>query len=514
MLRSAAVTEGPTFSPWEEAAGIAFTVQQPVTNMIVQNRTWGTVQDYESAAYFKVEPDLARSWEQSQDGLTWTFRFQEGVMWSDGAPFTCADAKWALDAIRTGEGLQRSPRAVHFSAVQEIACPDDLTMVINLVRPKPALLEMVAMGYNMVFPSHIYANNTEALRQEPAKAGTGPFTLQEWVPGEKYTFVRKEDYWNKPFPYLDGIEVPILGAQAQLTAMRAGRLDLGRTGFTWSSAQAEQLQRECADCQFFKPHSALSISNVIYVNHERAPWNTPAVKDALSLAVDRLKAVQVLAQGWGEPPRAGGVFFPGTYWAMPYERVKTVPGYDLENPEANKQRARDLLAQAGYQPGELTLTLGWWQSGGASAPVSITEDLEAVGFSVTLEETETARAYEKLTNADFDVRIHGHFLGSNDPDVMFYEHFYTGSDRNYGRYSNPEVDRMIDEMSVTLDPEERRSKAWDVAEIVLRDQAKIFSYHGVSQPILGARVRGVMPGDAAISTYGPWHRQEHTWLVE
>jgi ABC-type transport system substrate-binding protein len=502
-------TEGPTFSTWEEAAGISAPVGNAVTNQILQMQSWGSVEEYERGDHYIPRSDLAQSWEQSSDGLQWTFRFYPGVTFSDGEPFTCEDAKWSLDSIRTGTGLRRSPRAVHLKGIESITCPDDLTMVINMDRPRPSLPTMIAIPRNVVYPAHKYANDTDKLRDEPP-IGTGPFVLKEWVPGEKYVFEKRQDYWNKPFPYLDGMEVQILSRTSEFAAIRSGRIHLGQYGYT--GAQAELLLGECADCTVFPP-LVDSAFRPVHVNHERPPWNTPEIKDAISLAIDRTKVVNVAWEGWGEEPRSG-VYNPGGPFAMPYERFKEIPGYNMEDPEGNKRRARELLAQAGYQPGELEMKLNFWVVTGQPLVPVLVEDLESVGFKVTPEILESARNYDILSSGGFDVHVHPVSTWTADPDTTLYEHYYTGSDRNYGRYSRPDVDRLIDEMSATLDFEERRQKAWQIGEILMRDQAKIILGYTVNQPIFRKEIRGLMPGTWNNSLHGPWMRHEHLWLAE
>lgn len=512
VLTLSTTTEGPTRNPWEEAAGNSFQLSHPLTNQIVQFQTWGTVAEYERGAYWNIQPDLAKSWEQSSDGMKWTIKFRDGVKWSDGTPFTCADAKFTLDSIRTGQDLRRSPRAIHLLPIKDIQCADALTMAINMKRPKPGLIEMIAMPYNVVWPAK-YAGKMDTVRDTVDRAGTGPFTLKESVPGEKHTFVRKADYWDKPFPYLDGIEVRILSTQALVSGMRAGRINLGTFGT--NGATAENLIKECDLCQAWPRNVNVSIAGVIHVNHQRAPWNTPEVKEAISLAYDRARYNQVNNVGWGLMPVCGP-FHPGTQWCPEswQKRVAQIPGYDFSDPAKNKEKARALLTKAGYKPGELTINFRWWQSGNAGAPVSIKEDLDAIGITATLEELQTTRAYDSLSAGEFNVQFHGFFIAGTDADVPLYEHFYTGSDRNYGRYSNPQVDRLIDEMSQTVDPELRRQRAWDAAEIILRDQAKIIGQYGVYAPIFSKKVRGIMPAPLTLNSYGNNNRHDHTWLTE
>ena len=507
--------EGPTFSSWEEAAGVAFGQGHPIHNMIAQPRTWGTVEEYENLVFFEIHPDLASSWEVSADGLEWIFKLRDGVEWSDGTPFTCADVKWSFDTIRTGDGLNRSPRALAFNTVkgdldEGFVCADDLTLVVNHDRPKAAFLEVISMPYHYMRPKHIYENNTDLMREAPAEVGTGPFRLAEWLPGESYTFERNEDYWDQPFPYLDGIHYAFGTNTSIDAATRAGRIHINNGA---NGGRADTLLRECEQCFFFA-RSTWSGFSAVMTHHQRAPWNTPEIKDAISYAMDRALIGQVAADGWMEPPTAGP-FYPGGAFDIPDDIMASIPGYDFSDPEGNKDKARALLAGAGYEPGELTLPLTVWNvSSIAANAVVVQEELESVGFVVEQDLLETARAYQAWSDGDFDVGIHGFWVAGLDPDIVLYEHFYTGSDRNYNRYSIAETDRLIDEMSGTVDPELRKQRAWDVGEIILRDHGKHLL--GNSSRITGIQpeVGGYMSALNYLVGYGPFFRYQHVYKTD
>ncbi|MBI4236432.1 MAG: hypothetical protein HY688_03640, partial [Chloroflexi bacterium] len=119
-----------------------------------------------------------------------------------------------------------------------------------------------------------------------------------------------------------------------------------------------------------------------------------------------------------------------------------------------------------------------------------------------------------MSSGDFEVGLHSFWIGGIDPDMTLYEHFYTGSDRNYGRYSNPEVDKLIDKQSATLDKEERRKIAWDAIEMAWRTGAKQLLSTTMYQPIVGGRMRGYMPAPNYIVGYGSPLRFQHVWLTE
>ena len=140
--------EGPSNSIWEEAAGSGFFTMQPLHSSLIRPQSWGTLEDYQNNAFFNFHPDLAESWQGSEDGKTWTFKLRDGLEWSDGTALTSADVAWSYNTIITGECLNRSPRAVQFLAVDNITTPDDVTVVFNLKHAKAAILEVIGMPYH------------------------------------------------------------------------------------------------------------------------------------------------------------------------------------------------------------------------------------------------------------------------------------------------------------------------------------------------------------------------------
>ncbi len=506
----ATTSEGPTFSNWEEAAGSAPHYGHPVGNMLVSKQDWGDKENFINGDYWNIVPDLGTDWEQATDGLSWTFNLRDGINFSDGVQFTCADIEWMYDTLRTGDGLLRNPRSAHFAVLNDVTCADDLTAVFHLDRPKPSLLEVIGLPYHVVKPSHLYAEDTNKMREEPP-IGTGPFVVADWIPGEKMVMERKDGYWDEPFPYLDNIEILILNNQAQVAGLRSGRIHIGGSAGGWNGANANTLLRECDVCQKWASavHPGMMFS--VIPNFNREPWNTQPVRDAISLAIDRNRLIKLGYNDW-IAPGTGGPFLPGSYFALPEDRLKAITGHDYSDPEANKERARQILADAGYEPGELQATLVYAPFYGVYAP-TVLEDLNDVGISVESGETETGNYYTRMNAGDFDLGGHAGWIGGFDPDFILYEYFYSGSGRNYGQYANPELDRLIDAQSIELDPEQRRELAWQAGEIVLRDQVRTMGGFQLAIPVFSDRVAGVMPTIPSQS-YGNFYRHAHTYLLE
>jgi peptide/nickel transport system substrate-binding protein len=480
--------EGPTYNSWGEKSNLWSELGQPMTNNLIRTRSWGDFVDFENAAYLEFHPSLAASWEQAPDGLSWTFKLQDGAVFSTGEPFTCEDAKWSLDTVRTAEGITRSVLQTQFIAVTSITCADPTTLIVNLSQPKGAMLELLASPHIvMLSKGHYFPDNMEEIDTKPS-VGTGPYLLTKTILAETYELERNPNYWDQPFPYLDGIKLQYLAKTAIPTAMRAGRVQWGELSSVFGGGAHDTLTLECRTCVIWPKGFGIGISPSLMVNHLQAPWNTPEIKDAISLAFDRQK----LADLQGKSVPFAGPFFPGSFWQFPADRLIEIPGYDFGNPEANKARARELLQSAGYAPGELVIPLDIGVYNFSDAPVII-EDLEAVGFTVESQQFEVGRTYEKLGAGDFEVMLAGFAGGGVDPDFMLYEFHYTGSDRNYGRWTNMEYDRLVDEQSVTVDPDARRAMVWDAAEIALREHAMMYGGTGLKGAIHDSSVLGWMP---------------------
>ncbi|MBI4235789.1 MAG: hypothetical protein HY688_00320 [Chloroflexi bacterium] len=494
-----------SFNPWEESI---FTGTDPVTNNLIQMKGWGNRDD---PGFMGLTPSLAQSWEWSKDGLSLTVRLVDGAKWHDGQPFTCADAKWSIDTIRTGKGLGRSPRAIQFRAIREIECPDPLTMVIRLNRAQPSVLTVLAGGMNPVWPKHLYEKDPSVIKTTNP-VGTGPFRFVQYLPGEKVVYARNPDYWNKPYPYLDGIEYLNVGTPASsYAAIRAGRSHADSSPSYMSGAGVVTLSKECQVCQVWPDHQNANFMG-LHVNHQRPPWSTKDMKDALSYAIDRKKVSQLGFDGWLYP--GGSVVWPGlTQWSLESEPwLKQVPGYNVEDAAGNREKAKALLQKMGYKPGDLKLTIPTWNTAGVlPSMVSVQEDLKAVGIEATITLLETAKGYEVIGAGDFDVMPWSMGISTFDPDGTFYEHYYTGSDRNYGRYSNPETDRLIDQQSQTMDPVQRKKLISQAAEILMKDHAKFVLGWYLGRSVASKDIKNWAPTNCALCDYGL--RFERVWLA-
>ncbi len=165
---------------------------------------------------FKPVPDLAKSWTISDDGLTYTFRLNEGVKWHDGTPFSSADVKFTIDDVI----LPLHTRAgTYKSVIDRVETPDANTVVIRLKQPFGPLMN--ALGYDfLILPQHLYEGTDIKANPYNAKpVGTGPFKFAEWKKGSYVILEKNKDYFVKGIPYLDRLvfqEIPDVRGAAVL----------------------------------------------------------------------------------------------------------------------------------------------------------------------------------------------------------------------------------------------------------------------------------------------------------
>ncbi len=503
-----------TFSTWEDSEGASFVMMHPLHNLLLQPRTWGNTDDYQRHSFLELHPDLALGWEVSGDGLAVTVNLRTDVSWTDGAPLTCADVAWTYNSIRTGRGLIRSPRSVYLGSVRQVLCQDDYTVQFLLNEPQAAIIDALALPHNIIRPSHIYANDTAAMRDRLPSVTTGPFTVSEHVPGESITYRRNDNYWDQPFPFLSRLQFVILAESALATGLRSGTIDVGKpSGYAYE--EAETLERECENCQVWPRTVAMGNTHHIILNHTREPWNTSGLKEVIALAIDNTKYIRNIHGGWHFPPTGCGTY-PFSAWAMPIDRCTDIPGYGdfstKSSPAADKARAREILADLGYSPGELSISILFSEETEPDVPAVIS-DFQEIGVNAASIVLNQRDFLARISEGDFDAAIHSEWAISDAPDILLLGHFSTGGRENFGRFSSPELDALIDSVSAATDPSTRRELAWDALELALQQQAKVVVSHSVLVPVYSERVHGLMPGLDFQAERGPQLRYDHAWLV-
>jgi peptide/nickel transport system substrate-binding protein len=450
-----------------------------------------------------IVPDLATKWEWSEDGKELTFPLRQGVKWHDGKPFTAADVKctWDLLMETGGDKLRINPRKSWYSNVAEVTPRGDYEVTFRLKRPQPALLALLASGWAPVYPCHVPARE---MRQHPI--GTGPFKFVAFKPNEHIKLERNPDYWKQGHPFLDGIEYTIMREIGPRNlAFFAGKFDAIPLGVSIPTLKDFKEQAPQAVCQ----QNVGNVPRTMLINLHKPPFDNPELRRAMVLALDRKAFMDIINNG---VPSGGATMLPppNGVWGMPPEVLASLPGYGGEVAQ-NRAEARKIMEKLGYGPDKrlevkiATRNFPAWRD----PAVILVSQLKEIYIDGELDFVDTALWYPKMARKDFTVGMVPMESGVDDPDQMFYENFYTGAQRNYAGYSDPEFDRLVDAQSMESDPAKRKDIVWQaerkLAEAMFRPVLFYPAGAGCWQPW----VKGFTMMTNSI--YNNW-RMEDVWL--
>lgn len=420
------------------AASAAVTTWDPIASFSTEALYMGNV--YETLLHRNPvgsEEDytnlLAESYEASDDGLTWTFTLREGVTFHDGEPLTADAVVQSIEAAK-----ERGGASFIWAPVERIEAADEHTVVFTLAYAAPLDL-IVASTYGawIVSPAALDAVAAdETYFEAGVEAGTGPYALREYAPGERVVLEAYEGYWNaEAAPHYDIVDVSItpdaVTAQQMLTS---GEVQFATTLPLENVDQvADQLGAEVRETP--SPFSFLA-----YFNTQREPLNDPLVRQALSYAIPYEDIIDVGAHGYGTQSRGPvpqGIF----PWSDEVEQYT----YDLD-------RARELLAEAGHEDGfSLTLTYASENAAEARFVPLIADSFAQIGVDLEVrgelfnQQWEAAKA-DPATAQDIFVVYYWPTYSDAGSDNL-YSLFHSSEEPffNLSYWENPEYDALIDE---------------------------------------------------------------------
>ncbi|MWD29366.1 ABC transporter substrate-binding protein [Aquicoccus sp. SCR17] len=418
-------------------------------------------------------PKLAKSWDISDDGLTYTFHLQEGVKWHDGEPFTSADVVYSFGEYLP-EAFSRT-RGV-MDRVEEISAPDDRTVVFKLKEPYAAFMIIFDSTGGTIVPKHIYEGTD--IFKNPANEtpiGTGPFKFDEWSKGRYIHLVRNDEYWQDGRPYLDELYFHIIpDANSRAIAFEQGQVDVLRGGDVENIEVNRLGDMEGVDVttdgwEFYDPLA------IINVNTRHEPLDNPKVRQAISYALDREFMIDAVFGGFGKP--AYGPMTERTPYYDP--EVLTDYSFDME-------KAKALMEESGVEAeGGVYATLDLmplpygetWQRHGEY----IRQQLKEIGIETNVVSVDVAGWVERTTTGKFDITTNFTYL-LGDPAMGVGQTYRSNNQLNRGTaanvdgYENPKVDDLFAEGARTLDPGKRQEIYSEAQKIISADAPVIWSH--------------------------------------
>jgi len=417
----------------------------------------------------EVEPALADSWEISEDGTTYTFTLRDGVTFHDGTPFDAEAVKFNFDRMLDENHPYHDtgpfPLSFFFSAIEETEVIDDRTVAFHLAEPYAPLLS------NMAYPTGLIVSPTAVMEHGADygrnPSGTGPFQFAVWEANRQVALERNEDYWGGA-PELRGVVFrPITDANARVNEMLAGGIDL------MVEVPPDMVAQFDEDPDFTMYEQAGPHLWFLILNLREGPFTDQRMRQAANYAINKEAIVTEVLQGTATV--AASPIPPAFAWAY---------NEDLQPYPYDPDRARELIAEAGYGDGAEVTFLVTEGGSGMLDPVAmgtaIQADLADVGIDANIETYEW-NTFLGIVNPGLEGRGDMAEMAwmTNDPDTLPFLALRTGAfpeegGFNSGYYSNPEVDALLEQARVSTDQNERADLYRQVQAIVYEDAPWVF----------------------------------------
>ena len=431
----------------------------------------------------QIVPGLAESWTISKDGLKYAFKLRKGITFHDGAPFDADAVKFSIERQIVTEHpfnkLGKYPFANYFFGnVKAVEVVDPLTVEFSLKEPRASFLAVLTAGAaSIVSPTAVKKLGVD---YPLSPVGTGPFKFASWDRGQRVVLEKNASYWKHPVKVDRVIYRPIVEDQARLTELLTGALDLIVGTPPDFVTQLENNPK----ITLLKQVGA----HVWYlgINNQKKPFDDKRVRQALNYAVNKDAIVRDVLKGTGTLSR--GPVLPNTWGAD--SALKPYP-YDPE-------RARKLLAEAGY-PSGFSTTLWVPESGsGMQSPVAmstvIQSNLKAIGVNVTLQTMEWGAYLAKLRTKEQDLFALSWMAGNEDPDLVMYPLLHssqwTPNGPNRALYKNEKYDELLHQARLTTDQKKRAELYRDAQRILVDDAPWVFVDHEIQTAAHAKRVQG------------------------
>jgi len=417
---------------------------------------------------FDYVGELASDIARSTDGTTFTFTLHDGVKFHDGRILTSADVKYTLDLLFSSSfaksaSFYEGTGTDKHSYIKSVETPDSKTVVVTLIKPWVGLLS------NLVPVAIIPKDSYESEKEHPL--GTGPFKFVRYDNAQQVVDVEAfSEYWDGPSK-IPTVRVRVISDMNALQAeLRAGRVDIAPMP-TSLSPDAIKLLEQDPNLQV----NAFTGSNLVLltINTSSAPLDNFKVRQAIAYAIDRENLIKNLLRGYGKMAHS---ILPEESWAY-------TPGQKYSYDPA---MAKKLLDEAGFKDPDgdgpkmrfdkpVVYKLSGSSISGRQYAGVIQDYLKAVGIPVEIQTPEQNTLFDELRRGNFQISYTQWVGGNQDP--IFYKDLFATSEiptqtrpsRNRSRYSNKELDALLDEAVNTFDRQRGLELYTKVQEIVSRE---------------------------------------------
>ncbi len=471
-----------------------------------QNNIWAVDHLYNGLVQLndalEVKPDLATSWEISDDGLEYRFQLRDDVFFHDdpcfpegkGRKITAQDVVYSFNRIIDQQ--INSPGSWIFKgkirAEQPFEARSEKEFVLHLKKAFRPMLGILTMQYCSVLPKEAVAHYGKEFRSHPV--GSGPFKFKKWLENQSLFLVKNEKYFEKEggaqLPYLDGIRVSFMtDRKTAYLEMLNGKLDF-MSGLE-SSVINELLDKEGAlkadkkeKLKFYKsPYLNMEYLGINLEADKSSALQKKKVRQALNYGFDRAKMMKALRNNVGKPANSG--FTPR---GLPSFDAAKVPGYTFD-----PDKARGLLAEAGYPNGkgfpEISLMTN---KDYLDLCTFITRQWQDLGIDVKIEVVESATLRQRMRTKTAHF-FRGSWIADYPDAESFFTMFYSQNPPppNYTRFKNDQFDKLYEKALLENDDIKRNALYHEMESILIDEAPVIFLFYDETALFSGKNISGV-----------------------
>lgn len=414
----------------------------------------------------EMEGGIAESWAFEKDGATLVLKTRKGAKFPSGRPVNAAAVKYLFDRGLQSPGYMRIlfPRLLRITKPEQFEVRDENTFAINMPASSPMTMDTMALINNALLdPAEVKANATA---EDPwatnwlkrNTAGLGPYKLVKNEPGVEVVLEANKDHWRHPAPFFGRVVfkfVPNEADRVLLLKRKAVDMVVGRPGL--SPRQVKALEGEPGLKIVTVPDTTC---HWLCMNSQKAPLNNVKVRQAINYAIPIQAIIPSVLFGYGSEMKS----------PVP----SLMPGHDatVSPYKHDIEKAKSLMREAGLGAGPITIDLavrvGWQPH--EQAAVWIQAELEKIGFKVNIAKETDATFRQLASKGDHQLSIESWQSWINDPFYHLFFNFHsTAKGTNTGFYSNPEVDKLIDENMHEHDNAKRLAAAKRLQKILIDD---------------------------------------------
>lgn len=421
----------------------------------------------------KVKPDLAESWKNIDD-RTVEFKLRQGVKFHSGREVTAEDVKYTIDRLMDPSVAVPLRSYVGPGAAAEVV--DKYTVRVKNSDPYAPLTSVFAdRRPTAIVDRDIIQKNGSLANWD---GGSGPFKLVEYTPDVRVILERNGDYYEKDLPILDRIEFRIIPDEnARIAAIRAGEVDLTVV----KDAKLVKTLRGDNNVVINEVPSFWRSGSAFNLAHK--PLDDVRVRQAISYAINRQELINTVLLGDGA---ITGVIPPGeTTWTIP-ATPDNFPTYGYD-----PAKAQQLLKDAGAEGLKISITASPAYAPDIPSAQVMQAQLKKVGIDLTIQQLEFAALLKNQTSGDFDMSLS---FNTNRPDPDTYlSPARSGVSANVGKYTNQQMDKLIDQGRATTDVEARKKVYADAQKLFASEVPILFTYVIKNYEPARPRVKGYVP---------------------